>query len=117
MIRVDVVRDHQQQVRQITMQGHADFSTAGSDIVCAAVSGIVITLINAAELLLQQPYIDCEQRESGFLRCTVSSIENKEVEEKLQFLLNAMIIAVQQVEAQYPKHVRVKQTNSNTGGE
>ena len=46
MIKVKVI-EKDNQITNINIIGHAGYSVSGKDIVCAAVSSIVITTINA----------------------------------------------------------------------
>ncbi|MCF0142359.1 MAG: ribosomal-processing cysteine protease Prp [Parasporobacterium sp.] len=48
MIRVIITR-HQDQIKGIQVKGHSDYSEAGTDIVCASVSALVINTINSIE--------------------------------------------------------------------
>lgn len=93
-------------IESVTIDGHAGYADPGFDIVCAAVSGISIGLLNAMEKLLEvEPAV--EQGESGFLRCTFPDNLEEDVQEKLQLLAEAMIISLQSVAAEYGKYVRV----------
>ena len=46
MIRILVQRGTEDSVRRIRVEGHSGYAEAGSDIVCAAVSVLCITLAN-----------------------------------------------------------------------
>ena len=43
---------------RVSSRGHAGFSEAGSDVVCAAVSMLVINTLNSIEALCGDTYID-----------------------------------------------------------
>ncbi|MDD2213105.1 MAG: ribosomal-processing cysteine protease Prp [Oscillospiraceae bacterium] len=47
MIKVDVTRDEQQQIRRIEARGHAGYAPNGEDIICAAVTAVLTTCIAA----------------------------------------------------------------------
>ena len=48
MIQV-IIQTHNQEYKSVISTGHADYSEAGSDIVCAAVSVLAYTCVNALE--------------------------------------------------------------------
>ncbi len=68
MIQIHI-KETEKEVKEITISGHAGYSHVGNDIVCAAVSSIVITSINAI-LRLDQDAIQYEEDE-GFISINV----------------------------------------------
>ena len=86
-------------------EGHAGFAERGSDIVCAAVSVLVINAVNSIETFSRQAF-SCEQdAENGSI-----DLELKEQPEKeTVLLLDSMVLGLKQVEQQYgKKYLRVK---------
>lgn len=100
MIRCDVYTQSGT-VRQFVVSGHAGFRQFGSDIVCAAVSVLVINAINSCEALLGvKP--QCVDEEDN-LSCVVP-----EGNPSAQLLFDSMVYGLQDVMKQYPKHLSVR---------
>lgn len=100
MITVGVYRrgDH---IIRFEVKGHADFADLGEDIVCSAVSVLVINAVNSCEVLTSCP-LHVEKR-SGLVRASVPEQESDEV----QLLLRSMVLGIEQIAASYPHHVRI----------
>jgi uncharacterized protein YsxB (DUF464 family) len=106
MIRVTINRTKTGAIRSFTMEGHADFARRGEDIVCAGASAVSIGTINAIEALTGV-VPEIEQGESGFLRCTFPESIAADVQEKVQLLLEAMVVSLQTIERDYGRHIKI----------
>lgn len=107
MVRVDVFRNQKGQITSFTVDGHAGFGPKGTDIVCAAVSALTFGTINAIVELLGVS-LDVElKEEGGFLRCVVPTQLEGATQEKLELLLEAMLLSLSSVEKEYRRHVRL----------
>lgn len=100
MICVSVEKDSAK-YKKITIDGHAMYDDYGKDIVCSAVSSIVITTVN------------------GILALNVDSIRHKEVEGSVEInvlnedhtthiLLQNMLNLLKELEKSYPNNIQVK---------
>ncbi|WP_130837855.1 ribosomal-processing cysteine protease Prp [Lachnoclostridium sp. Marseille-P6806] len=65
MIRVQIRKDSKGLYRAFSCRGHAEYSEAGSDIVCAGVSALVINTINCLQDLLHEAVVVRADEESG----------------------------------------------------
>ena len=97
MIRVDVTKNK----HLITISGHASYLEYGKDIVCASVSSIAITSINAM-LRFDSNSIKYEDKD-GYIKVEVL----KDTKETL-VLLDNMIELLHQLEKQYSKNISIK---------
>ena len=80
-------------------KGHAGYAESGSDIVCAAVSVLVINTINSIEQFTEQAFT-CEQEEkTGTIRFELGDAPSRET----TLLLDSMILGLKEVEKQYHK--------------
>ena len=79
--------------------GHAGFAqTHGEpDILCAAVSVLVLNTINALDELAGEDIAVATNEETGFIRCEIKG----DLQEKSVFLLDTMVIGLKQLEADY----------------
>lgn len=106
MIQVTVNRKKSGMIQSFEISGHAFFADRGNDIVCAGVSAVSVGTINAVHALLGiTPEI--EQNEDGFLRCVIPEHLPEETNEKIQLLLEGMVISLQSIEEQYRQHIKL----------
>lgn len=88
-------------VNNIKISGHANFANHGKDIVCASVSSIAITTINAL-VRIDQECIKYNELE-GLIDLTVLKQDKTVVT-----LIENMISLLQELEKQYPKNIKIK---------
>ena len=82
------------------MEGHAEFAAYGSDIVCAAVSALVINTINSIEALTEDTFEDAVHQEKDVVSFQITS---KPVSEKAELLLDSLVLGLQSVAKEYGK--------------
>lgn len=95
MIKVNIKED------EITIKGHSGYSEEGSDIVCASVSSISITTVNAL-LSIDEDCIIYEEAD-GYL-----NIKIKKHSEVIDKLINNMINLLTELEKQYKKNIEIR---------
>ena len=88
----------------IDIKGHALFDKYGKDIVCAAVSSIVITTVNGI-LSIDSDSIKCTDS-SGFVSIDVL----KDVKE-VNLLISNMMDLLKELENQYKKNIKVEEVD------
>ncbi|AOH55931.1 hypothetical protein ABE28_016335 [Peribacillus muralis] len=97
----------QERIASFTLSGHANFAKKGSDIVCAGVSAVSFGAVNAIMSLTDvKPEIE-QGREGGYLRCAIPANISPESEEKVQLLLNGMLVSLQTIERDYGKYMKI----------
>ncbi|MGC5327953.1 ribosomal-processing cysteine protease Prp [Brevibacillus sp. SYSU BS000544] len=117
MIKVSVTRS-KQGVEEITISGHARAAEHGKDIVCAAVSGISLGLLNSVVHLLGfKPDVSQAGKEGGFLRWSLHQLDDQSLHEKQQLLAESMIISLVAIEQQYGKFITVRDSKLQGGAE
>ncbi len=97
MIRVEVKKENKK-IKEIILSGHALYDDYGKDIVCASVSSIVITTINAI-LSIDDKSINYEEKNG----LTIKVIKDDIVTNKL---INNMINMLLELEKDYPKNIK-----------
>lgn len=106
MIKITINRNETGLIQSFTMSGHALFANHGLDIVCAGASAVSFGAINAVhELTGIIPEI--EQGEEGFLNCRLPDHISESDQEKIQLLLEGMVISLQTIEEQYGEHIKI----------
>ena len=93
MIKISINKD------EITIKGHSGYSEEGSDIVCASVSSICITTVNALLSIDEDciEYIDHD----GFL-----NIKIKKHNEVIDKLIDNMINLLTELQKDYKKYMQ-----------
>lgn len=108
MITVQVERNAKGDIKNFTMDGHADFAPHGSDIVCAGATAVSFGTVNAIYKLCDVVLETDMSEDGGFLRCNVPDGLDHATYEKVQLLLEAMIVALQSIESEYGDHIQIK---------
>ena len=111
MITVQVKRKTSGDVKSVTIDGHAGYGVQGEDIVCAAVSGITLGMLNAIELLLGVK-LPVQQGDSGFLHCELPELEGIK-QERIQLITDVMVASLQSVATEYGTFIKVHDAKVN----
>ena len=86
---------------KITLDGHAGYAEPGKDIVCAAVTVLVQTMVHSIEALTDDR-----------LEYTVSpgkfELEIKNLSEKSKTLVDSFFIGICKIAEEFPEHVKVR---------
>jgi uncharacterized protein len=107
MIKVNIKRSKEGKVQAFTLSGHANFAERGQDIVCAGVSAVSFGAINSIIALTKvEPQIK-QGDNGGYLHCEIPIIVDEAIEEKVQLLLEAMIVSLQTIERDYGKYIQI----------
>lgn len=88
------------QNNQISIEGHSGYDVIGKDIVCASVSSIVITSINAI-LRIDDQAISYKQGD-GFIEIKIFKHSNI-----IDLLIKNMMELLKQLEKQYKKYIKI----------
>ena len=95
MIKISIKND------EITIKGHSGYSEHGSDIVCASVSSICITTVNAL-LSVDEDCIIYEEKD-GYL-----NIKIKKHSEVVDKLIDNMVNLLKELQNQYKKYIEIR---------
>lgn len=90
---------------KIIVKGHSYFAPKGKDIVCSAVSSVVLANVNGCIEILRAEHLLIQK--DGYLEFEVID-NNQEVTKGCSLLLQAVYLALKELEFQYPKHVKVE---------
>lgn len=105
MINITINRNESDSIHSFIISGHAFFAERGKDIVCAGASAVAVGAINAVHALTGvTPLIE---QGDGFLRCVVPEKLSEGTHEKVQILLEGMIISLQTIEEEYGQHIKI----------
>ena len=99
MIRVNI-KNKNGKVYEIVVKGHAGYDDYGKDIVCAAVSTMMITTVN--NIICLDDSINYVE-DAGLLKVSVK--EETEINQKL---LSNVIMMLEELKSQYPKNIEIR---------
>ncbi len=99
MIKVKINRDNDKIV-SVYITGHSNYDEYGKDIVCAAVSSIVITTVNAI-IKIDKECID-------FIQSDDLNIKVMKHTEVTDTLIQNMIDLLNELESQYKENVKIE---------
>lgn len=86
-------------VKSLTVSGHANYDKYGKDIVCAGVSAVVTGGINALESQVSNIEIISKENELG-----VKVINSNEY---IQIVLKTILIQLETIESSYKKYIKI----------
>ena len=99
MTHVSIIKTRNGEYKGFTCIGHSGYADEGEDIVCAAVSVLVINAINSLEELAREKFKLATNEEEGLIDCRFE----KHINEKSQLLLDSMVLGLQEIRKQYGK--------------
>ena len=104
MTSITVIKEAER-ITAFTCNGHAGYAKTSEDIVCAAISTLVINTINSIEAFTKTvPIVETDEK-SGYIHC---SFEDEPTDEAA-LLLDAMFLGLSQIKEQYgTKYIDVK---------
>ena len=79
--------------------GHANYSKFGKDIVCSAISILLINTINSIENFTSDIIDVTTDEKSGLIRCVFEKVPSKESD----LLVKSMILGLKQIQNEYGK--------------
>lgn len=88
-------------INEIEIKGHANYSKYGSDIVCASVSSMCITTVNAI-IKIDENAIDYKESD-GYLLIKIN--KHSDIVDKL---INNLIDLLTELEKQYKKYIEMR---------
>lgn len=107
MIKIIINRRADHSIRSFEISGHAESGPYGHDLVCAGVSAVSFGAVNAIYSLCQTK-LEIEQgKKGGFLRCVVPDYLEEGTNEKVQLLLEGMLVSLKTIENDYGKYIQI----------
>ena len=105
MIKVTIIKDRSDHIHSFEMSGHANFAEHGKDLVCAAATAVSFGAVNAIiSLTSETPEIQ-QGADGGYLK--VEFPESQKHDEKIQLIVQAMIVSLQTIEQDYGQHIKI----------
>ena len=114
MIKVDIFRKNNE-IYKFNVTGHADYAEVGSDIVCSAVSVLVINTINAIETFTDEAVkAEADGVNGGFINYCLTDIEKGKKSHDAQLLLETMVLGLKSIENEYCRYIKIYDKGGRT---
>lgn len=94
MIQITIYKNKKHEYMGFDADGHAGFDDSGHDIVCAAVSALVINTINSVERFTSDKTSSVSDEEKGRVEFRFLNSPSQDAE----LLLKSMILGVEEIE-------------------
>ena len=91
MIQITIFQNDKNECMGFQTSGHAEFSDPGKDVVCSAVSILMINTINAIESFTSDDFSGFSDEEEGIISWNLNHRPSKETD----LLLNTMILGLE----------------------
>jgi uncharacterized protein YsxB (DUF464 family) len=97
MIKVWVYRNEDGKMNGFKCSGHAGFAESGQDIICSAVSALVINAMNSIESFTSDTFNYKENEKTGLIDFKIIS----ELSNESSLLLNSLLLGLKGIEEDY----------------
>lgn len=108
MIKVAVYKDSHGIYKGFKSLGHAAYGEYGQDIVCSAVSALVLNTLNSIEAFTKDSMKIKADEEKGLIEVRFASPVSKET----QLLMNALVLGLETIQNEYKNdyiHLKIKE--------
>ena len=99
MVNVTVYKNNKNQYTGFETDGHAEYADAGSDIVCAAVSVLVLNTMNSIERFTDEKFGYDTEEEAGRIVFVLGDTPGSDAE----LLISSMVLGLQGIIDSYGK--------------
>ena len=99
MIQVVKLKDEHGNLTGFHCSGHSGYAESGSDIICSAVSALVINTMNSIEAFTDDTFSCRQEPESGTIEFNIVTGPCKES----LLLLDSLFLGLQGIESEYGK--------------
>jgi len=99
MIEISRIKNEQGENVGFRCIGHAGFARHGKDIVCAAVSALVLNTINSIEEFTEDKFSCAQEEKSGLIEFVIVSKVSKEA----SLLMDSLFLGLKGIEHDYGK--------------
>jgi len=106
MIKVTIFKDNDNIITGFKILGHADYAEKGSDIVCAAVSALVINTLNSMEHFTSDTFNVKQDEDKGLIEFHVV----RPISGNGNLLLSSLALGLQGIADEYTgKYITISQ--------
>ena len=99
MTTITIYKSDKGSYKGFTCKGHAGYAMSGKDIVCAAISILVINTVNSLEELVHEEMELVNDETTGYIDCRFPN----EISEHAKLLIDSMILGLESIVSQCGK--------------
>lgn len=96
MIKITIKRDSKQ-YKEFRICGHAEYDDYGSDIVCASISILAISTVNALDAFTDADFVLEQDPNQGLIHLTFHG----EMDHDTKLLMDALVLGIQSTAEEY----------------
>lgn len=110
MIKIKIYRNIAKNIYKFDIKGHSEFNVEGLDIVCSAVSILVLNTINCIEKFSNEKF-ECkaDEENGGFIEFLLPDIKEGKKNHDVLLMLNVMVYGLYNIEKEYNQYIRIKE--------
>ncbi|HHT97218.1 MAG TPA: ribosomal-processing cysteine protease Prp [Clostridiales bacterium] len=106
MIKISIYSNAQDLITGFKVIGHADYDEYGKDIVCSAVSVLIINTINSIDKFTSDKFSLKQDEKKGLFDFKLSSID---ISSNTSLLLDSLILGLTHIEKEYTnKYLKIQ---------
>lgn len=95
---------------RLRVEGHAGFAEHGEDIVCSAVSVLVLNTINSIEALTNESLsLDAVDSTKGIIDCRFPKRKQGNTNPEATLLIESMLMGLRSIQQMYGEYISIKQ--------
>jgi len=106
MVRVSFYREGRA-LRGFEASGHAGFAAEGSDVVCAAVSAVLLTALHGIQAVVGAQPRTVRRDGRGYLRVVIPRTAGVQTSRDAALILGVAFAGLRRIAAEYPGTVRL----------
>ena len=97
MIQVNILRDRNEVVKGIDINGHAGYAEYGQDVICAAVSALVLNMANSVESFTDDHFEGSVSEDGGEFSFSFPD----SISPESQLLMKSLILGLENILDEY----------------
>ena len=97
MIQVIILRDRNQEIREIEIKGHAGYAEYGQDIICSAVSVLALNMANSVEAFTNDHFEGSVSEDGGEFSFRFPDTVSSES----QLLMKSLVLGLESIRDEY----------------
>ena len=97
------VKTENDRIISVESKGHAGFARRGKDIVCSAISILMINTVNSIKSFTEDKIEVKSDQEKG----EISFFLSEDYSGKTELLLKSLLLGLSEIEEEYPKNLRI----------
>lgn len=96
------------QINFVEVKGHSEYDDKGQDIVCAAVSTLMISAVNGLTEIVKLD-VDYSMDDDGFIQFNVPDIEDRVKNIQCNAILDTLFLGIKSIESEYGDFIIIKE--------